>query len=335
MQKTWDFIVGIDVSKKTFDVAVGANVSNASVLKACFANNLKGYDKLTEWLERQKFSYAKALICLENTGIYHRLLVQYLQSKQATVWVETPVQIKWSGGIQRGKSDVIDTERIMSYAYRNQDKAKAYEQKDESLQQIADYLSVRERLQDCIKRLKQPIKELKSVGLEKQAKVLERACSKSLKSLEKDLRSLNEKILKVIQQDQDLNHKYVMATSVKCVGFVAASYLLVYTHGFTRFESAKQIAAYAGIAPFEYSSGTSIRGRTRVHPMANKTLKTILHMCAVSSVRHNTELRTYFARKVGEGKNKMLVLNAIRNKIVARVFSRVKNQRMYTEKYAA
>lgn len=335
MQKTWDFIVGIDVSKKTLDIAVGQNVPNASVTKACFANNLKGYDKLTAWLKDQGLSYDRALICLENTGIYHRLMAEFLLSRNAFLWVETPVQIKWSGGIQRGKSDVIDAERIMSYAYRNQDKAKAYESKDRSLQQVADYLSLRERLQGCIQSLKQPIKELVSVGLESQAKALERACSKSLKALQKELKSLDEKILATIEADDQLKQKYELATSVRCVGYVAASYLLVYTQGFTRFDSAKQLASYAGIAPFVFSSGTSIRGRTKVHPMANKTLKTILHMCALSSVRHNPELRAYFARKVGQGKNKMLVLNAVRNKIIGRVFSCVKNQRMYTENYAA
>lgn len=309
MKKTWDFILGIDVSKKTFDIAVGVNAPKSSVTKACFANNLKGYDKMTKWLEDRNMSYDKALICLENTGIYHRLLTQFLQSKEAYVWVETPVQIKWSGGIQRGKSDVIDAERIMNYAYRNQDKAKACKFMNKSLSQIADYLSLRERIQACIQTLRQPINELKSVGLKEESQEMEKACRKSLKALKNELKSLDEKILQTIEEGEDLKQKYDLASSVKCVGFVAVSYLLVYTHGFTRFRSAKQIAAYAGIAPFEYSSGTSIKGRTKVHPMANKTLKKVLHMCAVSSIRHNPELRAYFERKVGEGKNKMLVIN--------------------------
>jgi transposase len=153
MQKTWDLIIGIDVSKKTFDMAIQLNVYNASVIKACFANNFTGYDKMINWLIDQKLSCDKALVCIENTGIYHRLLVQYLLAKDVFTWVETPVQIKWSGGIQRGKSDVIDAERIMSYAYRNQDKAKSYKPKDKSLQQVADYLSLRGRLQGCIQTL--------------------------------------------------------------------------------------------------------------------------------------------------------------------------------------
>ena len=153
--------------------------------------------------------------------------------------------------------------------------------------------------------------------------------------MKKELEKLDKKIKDLIEENEDLSEKYRYATSVRCVGFVAATYLLIYTNGFTRFNSAKQLASYAGIAPFEYSSGTSIRGRTKVHPMANKTLKTVLHMCAISSVRHNPEMVTYFKRKVEEGKNKMSVLNAVRNKVVHRVFSCVKNKRMYTMDYAS
>jgi transposase len=110
---------------------------------------------------------------------------------------------------------------------------------------------------------------------------------------------------------------------------------MVYTDCFTTFKSAKQIASYAGIAPFDYSSGTSIKGRTRVHHMANKDLKTVLHMCAISSLASNEEMKKYFARKVDEGKNKMLVINSIRNKLLSRVFSCVKNKRMCEPNIAA
>ena len=333
MKKQWKIILGVDISKKTFDVAIGFNKANAIVTKACFANNLKGYDKLSKWLKEQKVNYKDLLICLENTGIYHRLFVQFLQTKKAYVWVETPVQIKWSGGIQRGKSDAIDCERIMTYAFRNQDKAVNYKNKSKILMEVSDYLSLRNRFQKCIKSLNMPIKELKKVGLRLESKALEEASKGSIEVLQKELKSLDKKILNQIEEDEELSNQYKLITSVQCIGFVAATHLMVYTHGFTRFKSCKQLAAYAGIAPFEYSSGTSIRGRTRIHHMANKTLKTILHMCAVSSVRHSPEMKTYFARKVGEGKNKMLVINAVRNKLIGRVFSCVKNQRMYTEKY--
>jgi len=152
--------------------------------------------------------------------------------------------------------------------------------------------------------------------------------------LEEELKKVENSIKEVIKNNENLNEMYKYATSVKSVGFVAASYLLVYTNGFTKFESAKQIASYSGIAPFEYSSGTSVKGRTRVHHMANKRLKTILHMCAISAIANNEEMKVYFKRKVDEGKNKMLVINAIRNKVLARIFSCVKNKRIYEPFYA-
>ena len=335
MKKNVKSVAGIDVSKKTFDIALGANAPGASITKACFANNLQGYQDLENWLKEQGLTFEEVLFCLENTGLYHRLLSAFLLHRKALVWVETPVQIKWSMGIQRGKSDTVDSERIYTYALRNQDKMKPYEQRDEIVQQIADYMALRERLQQCIKTLSLPIKELKSVGLIQAAKASEKASKKSMASMKKELDKLDKKIQELIESDPDLAEKYKHATSVKCVGFVEATYLIVYTNGFRRFDSAKQLASYSGIAPFEYSSGTSIRGRTKVHPMANKTLKTVLHMCAVSSVRHNPEMVAYFQRKVADGKNKMLVLNAIRNKVLQRVFACVRDRREYQLNLAA
>ena len=153
--------------------------------------------------------------------------------------------------------------------------------------------------------------------------------AKSIKALEKDIEKVEMIIKDLIKNNEELNEVYTYTTSVKSVGFVAASYLLVYTNGFTRFTSSKQIASYCGIAPFEYSSGTSIKGRTRGHHMANKDPKSILHMCAISALASNEEMKLYFKRKVDEGKNKMLVIIAVRNKILARVFSCVKNKKMY------
>lgn len=333
MKKDLNHVAGIDISKQTFDICLGKNSSDTWLEKACFDNNLEGYESLLNWFLEQSIEVSDILFCLENTGIYHRQLVGYLISKGAYVWVSGAVEIKWSMGIQRGKSDRIDSERIMCYAYRHQDKAQAFKMNSNSLNQITDLMALRERLMTCIQCLKIPIKEYKSSGLDQQGNIIEQACNKSLNAMKEELKSLETTIKKVIEQDLELAKLYQYISSVRCVGFVAACYFLVYTKGFTRFDNAKQFASYSGVAPFEYSSGSSIRGRTKVHPMANKKMKKILHMCAVSSVRYNPELKAYFDRKTAEGKNKMLVLNAIRYKIIQRVFACVKNERLYNMDY--
>jgi transposase len=300
-----------------------------------FTNNLKGFQGLLKWLKTEQINLNELLICMENTGVYHRCLVVYLQSKEVFTWVETPVEIKWSMGLQRGKNDSVDAQRIALYAFRNQDKAKNHSSLDKSLQKIADLMATRERLIKAKKMLLVPIKEMAQSGLKEQAKVMEKACFKSVNALEKEIKAIENQLETVIESDSELCENYKIVRSVRCVGLVCSLHLMVYTHNFTKFDNAKQIASYCGIAPFEYSSGTSVRGRTKVHNMANKTLKTSLHMCAVSSIRHNPEMKQYMERKVNEGKNKMLIINAIRNKIVQRVFACVREKRIYEYKTVA
>ena len=86
--------------------------------------------------------------------------------------------------------------------------------------------------------------------------------------------------------------------------------------------------------PFEYSSGSSIRGRTKVHYMANKKLKCNLHMASLTAVKLDGDLKAYYERKVGEGKSKLSVLNAVKSKLLARVVAVVNKQQEYVKKSA-
>ncbi len=108
------------------------------------------------------------------------------------------------------------------------------------------------------------------------------------------------------------------------IGRITAMALLYYTNEFTLFRTAKELACYCGVAPFARGSGTSVRGNTRVSNFANKALKKLLHLASMAALKSNKELRAYFERKVAEGKNKMLVLNAIRNKILHRLLAVIK-----------
>src|SRR3569832_763541 len=93
-------IIGIDVSKRTIDIALSQNKANASMISHKFTNNLKGYKTLVAWIKKQEVKVDQVLIALENTGIYHRSLVSFLQGQQVFAWVENPVEILWSMGLQ-------------------------------------------------------------------------------------------------------------------------------------------------------------------------------------------------------------------------------------------
>lgn len=328
-------MLGIDISKDTLDLALMQNKANSSITNNKFSNNLKGYKALLAWLKEQHIALDQVLICLETTGIYHRCLVAFLQNYQAFVWVENAVTIKWSSALQRGKTDKIDAQRICLYAFRNQDKAQAYAAKDQALQKLADLLASRERLIEAKKLLSVPIKELQQTGLKQEAKYVEKSCKKTLESIEKEIKAIEEELEAIIAQNKELEANYSSVCSVPYVGKITAFHLLVATNNFTRFENAKQLASYGGIAPFPYQSGSSVRGKTQVHHMANKKIKRALHLCAVSSIRYAGEMRAYFDRKVREGKNKMSILNAIRNKLLHRIFACVRENRLYQLRQAA
>ena len=109
--------------------------------------------------------------------------------------------------------------------------------------------------------------------------------------------------------------------------------MIISTGEFEQITEAKKFACYAGVAPFEHTSGSSVRGKSRVSKLANMTLKKLLHMAAMSSIQHSEELSSFYHRKVKQGKNKMSVINAVRNKLISRVFACIKNDRVYQKDF--
>src|SRR5665647_3923183 len=98
---------------------------------------------------------------------------------------------------------------------------------------------------------------------------------------------------------------FKLVTSITGIGRQTALLLIVVTNNFLWFNDHRKLASYAGIAPFPYTSGTSIKGRNKVSPLANKKLKSLLSSCAVSAIRNDPEMKIYFNRRTESGKHKM------------------------------
>lgn len=110
--------------------------------------------------------------------------------------------------------------------------------------------------------------------------------------------------------------------------------MILETQAFTKFTDSRKFCCHAGVAPFSYLSGSSQHSRNRVSQRANKSIKTLLHLGALSALqKKDSELRTYYDRKIAEGKNKMSVLNAIRAKLIARMFAVINNDTSYNFHY--
>lgn len=329
--KQYKYFFGVDISKKTIDVTLARD---GQLTHRQFSNDSSGMDELMQWFNELDIRFADALFCMEATGLYCFPLTQFLANNAIDIWIEHAAQIKKASSLDRGKNDKVDSKRIAMYATKNLDRLRLWKPMNSTLEKLKHLSALRERLVETKKRLITPIKEFEEMGNATMAKLLAKTIKNSLSAIDKDLKNVETRIIDIVNEDENLKQLYKLITSVVGIGFVTAINLMVYTKGFTILKDTRKLACYCGVAPFEYSSGSSVRGKTKVHFMANKKLKCNLHMASLSAIKSDADLKAYYERKVAEGKNKMSVLNAVKNKLLARVIAVVNKQKEYVKKVA-
>ena len=329
--KQYNHFFGVDVSKKTVDIT---HAHNQQFIHRQFTNDDDGMEQLMEWLNELNSDLEDTLFCMEATGLYCFPLTRFLAANSIDIWIEHAAQIKKANALARGKNDKVDSQRIVLYAIKNLERLRLWRPMNATLEKIKHMASLRNRLVETKKKLVTPIKEFEDMGNTAMAKLLTKTIKSSLAAIDKDLKNIEAKIIDIVNEDENLKLLYKLITSVVGIGFVTAINLLVHTNGFTVLKDARKLACYCGVAPFEYSSGSSVRGKIKVHYMSNKKLKCNLHMASLSAVKLDADLKAYYERKVAEGKNKMSVLNAVKNKLLARVVAVVNKQQEYVKKSA-
>jgi transposase len=336
MKKKFNYYIGIDISKLTLDISIlffffystktdYYKIENSEKSIAQFVRNKLG-----------KYDSSQILFCFEDTGIYSMPLAYYLSANELTYWQVPAVEIKRSRGISRGKDDKIDSKDIAFYAFTHMHKFRAGKVSAQSIQQLRLLFTEREKVLKALALFENTAENKGFISKEVFNAVA--SVNKSvINQLGKTLQSIEQKMLAIIKSEEKLNGQYKLITSIPGIGMQTAIYLIIATKGFELFENWRQLACYAGVAPFPYQSGTSIHGRTKVHPLADKKLKSLLNMCAICAVRHDKELKAYYERKVAEGKVKMLVINNVRAKLLARVFAVINRGTSFvnTHKFAA
>jgi len=326
--------VGIDVSKLTIDV----HLQGSNAFKT-FANNIKGSTALLLWTKKllPGVNQDSIILCFEHTGMYSIGLAIHLQKANVSFAMISPLEIKKSLGMHRGKSDFIDAKRIANYAWLHRDDIKPSVLPAKVILKLQTLLTLRDRLVRSRGGLEATCKEQRLLlGIADNVEMFE-VYQSMIGHLTTQIKNLDAQISSVIDSDVALKNTYDLLTSMKGIGPVIAANMITSTHNFSRFTNWRKFACYIGTAPFEHTSGTSGRGKTQVSHLANKQLKKFLHLAAISAIIHNKELRAYYLRRVSEGKSKMSTINVLRNKILARMFALINRQSGYVElaKYAA
>ena len=327
------YFIGIDIAKETLDWAVynhqGVQLSTHT------PNTLAGIKTaLAEFKALPGWNSKLAVFCMEHTGIYNAHLLQQLYELKLAVWLESSLQIKQAGGMQRGKTDKVDAQRIAQYAYRFRDQMRLWQPPREVIQKLAFLSATRQRLNQAYNLLAVPVAEQETFIGKSLQKTLKGNVQKSLTALKDEQKAVEQQIKELIQADARLKELFDLMVSVPGIGPVIATELLVATNEMQTINDPKKLACHAGVAPFEYRSGTSIRGKTRVSHQARKRLKSLIHMGTMSAIQVKGDLQDYYLRKLGEGKHTMLVLNAVRNKLIHRVCAVVRRGEKYDKNYA-
>jgi len=267
---------------------------------------------------------------MEATGVYCDRLCYFLASREFALVVEAPHKVKMAFS-KLTKSDSVDSRQIAENAYRFKDELKLWKPKEEIVENIKVLMTTREQL------------TIQKTGLNNSLKAMQRkhiptffaeeTLSKSIKHLKKQIIDIEKEVEKLIKNDKDFYLKMSLLVSIPSVGKLLLYNLFAHTDGFVEDVNYKQLASYLGIAPLEYSIGSSVYRKPRSKQRGPSRLRKLIYLAALSLSYHNKQFKKYYLRKVAEGKSKRLVLNNISNKLLKIICAVIKNKQFYIENY--
>ena len=315
--------LGIDISKDKFHVALklaGAKAKNAPKQKV-FRNNVSGCEELLKWIHQQGVEAQRLWACLEATSTYGELVAETLYTQGYQVSVVNPARVKYfsSSELRRVKTDKADAQLILRFC-------------------CAQDLDLWKPLAPEIKQFQELMRRLDALNDLRQQEVnrLETASSAMTESIQTIVQSLEVEIKRIESLIKDhlnlhpqLKDQQALLTSIPGIGEKTANVLLTEIPDWTVFESAKQLAAYAGLNPEERTSGTSIKGKVRLSCKGNPRLRKALYMPAITAKTHNPLIAVFCLRLLDRGKSKMQVIGAAMRKLLHLAFGVMKSGNVF------
>ena len=322
-----EIFIGIDVSKQTLDVVVYGRKNHIRI-----TNNSQGFKLLLAWLKELNISLAECWFIFEYTGGYEYRLVQFCASKGIAFTRIAGLEIKKSLGMQRGKNDKIDAKRIAQYGYEKRERLRPQDPCSAAITRLKAMLTQRRGFIKDRKANEHRLNELQGMMDLKRNDPLIEYYRQAAAFAEKMIIKIETQIQKLIKAEEALLKNFKFIISVTGIGNVNAWMAIAYTENFTRFSNGRKFGSYCGVVPYDHQSGKSIKGKSRISHMANKEIKADLFMAAKAAVGHDPEIKAYYRKRELEGKHHMSIMNAVRFKLILRMFAVVNKQQVYVKK---
>ena len=320
--------LGVDLSKDSIDLFCYGLKSHIRI-----KNSSAGFKELLHWISGLQLDKDSVFLVMEHTGLYSYHLEKFLHQRQIKFAKVSALEIKRSLGLVRGKNDKIDAERIARYAFEKKDRLVAEKPIHPAIQRLQMLHSTRERLMKYRTSLSCAIKQYRGI-LSSEDPII-RTQLTLIKQITERIRLMDDQIKQCIAAaDPAVKQNFSLLTTIKGVGNVIATATIVKTKNFTAFKNAKKFCCFCGSAPFDHSSGKSIRKKTRVSHLADKNMKQLLTMGARTAIQHDKELKAFYERRLAMGKAKNSTINIVRNKIILRMFAVINRQSPFVQQYS-
>ena len=323
--------IGVDVSKNTLDVALFRGKIDWNEGHVKVSNNESGYKELRKWLRLKNAEKKRLRICMESTGLYTHDFRSWLEKENIIYYVVDPKLMHHFAppqsikGIRQTKNDKADAFRIAIYC------SLFHDSMEPSKLPSAAYFKLKRLLAERRQYVKQSVlyrQQLSDISI--YDSVGSRIRKKNeVENLRDNIKQTDAEMKAIIDTDLEIRRNYELLISIVGVGLVVAVTTIVLTENFTTFTNPRKYASYIAIAPFPHESGTSIRGATRVSKQGFRQAKADLSISVLSAITFDPDIKEYWQRKKAEGKHTGCVLNAIKFKIVLRMFAVVKRGKPY------
>lgn len=330
---SYKLFTGIDTAKEKYDFHHLDALGGFQLFGEVANSPIQLEQWLKDLLAAHDLTPSEILICIERSGVYSLNLACIAHELGFHVWLEDALHLSRSFGRTRGKTDAVDAARIAKYAQRNWQDARLFKPLKETVSQIKSLVGQRKRMIKTKNILLVPVTE-EANFLPGSTKELHATTTALVKRTEQAIKDLDQRIDALIKSDEELRQKEKLATSVPGFKKVNFRNLVISTEGFTRLSDARTLACQIGIAPFPQQSGKCLNKKPTAGKMGDKAFKTTLTCGVQSIISSDNHFGRYYRRKIAEGKDHLVVINALRNKIIHTVMACIKNNTMYEENFS-
>ena len=325
----YNHFVGCDVSKGTLDFAIYERGKDYRGFQhERFSNAKEGFQAMRKWLRSNKIDLKKTVIAMEYTGIYSEALSEWCHKQKIAFVMLHPADVRRADTRGRNKTDKEDSQFIADYIYTQREKLTPSAPEPSIIKTLRNLQNERKLAVNSRTSYKNQIK-----GVTDKSAVSR--MQKMIKIFDEQVKTIEKKMMELVRSDESLSKNYDLLKSIPGIGMINIIATIIATANFTRFQTSRQYAKFVCVSPIARESGTSVRGGNHVTMAGHRQLKGLLTQGARSAIEKDPQMKAYYERKRKEGKSHGCVMNAVKFKLICRMFAVINRQEPYVdiEKY--